>query len=196
MKNTIKLLIIIGLLYSCKKEEPIEPIESTTTLTGKIVKNCAGIAMANQEVEIRVSYGVWEKNDVFEAKTDSNGNFNWTFDIKENKYNVKLRLAGIDILSFGSKDRNLGTIIATPTCNVVMKIKVNNPYNLGDTLQLKDLPNHPLKGLKLSAPFRDTILTTAYNYSELSWPDTFEQKNTTYVSTNIYIRELCGLPLL
>jgi hypothetical protein len=68
-----------------------------------------------------------------------------------------------------------------------MKIKVNNPYSLGDTLQLKDFPNHPLKGLKLSAPFKDTILTTAYNYSELRWPETFEQKNTTYTSTYIYI---------
>ena len=50
MKNLFKLLIVITLLFSCKKET--EPIEKTITLTGKIVLNCEGDPMANQNIEL------------------------------------------------------------------------------------------------------------------------------------------------
>ena len=190
MKNLIKITLLLTiLLYACKKDKIIEPTEETTiTLTGKIVYNCAGDPIRNRSVKVFVAYGDWN-TDILDAKTDTNGNFEWTFDKKKSIVNITLRVAGIgDILTFEDKHRNLGTIIATPTCNVVMKIKVNNPYSLGDTLRLKDFPNHPtLKGINITAPFRDTVLTPAYNYSELSWPDSFEDKNTTYVSSIIYI---------
>ena len=190
MKNLIKLTLIATIfLFSCKKETKIIT-EKTATLTGKIVLNCAGTPMKNREIELYLDYGWDNDNRWIKAKTDSNGNFNWSFIVKNKPYNLSIRPAGMgDILVINPSDpENLGTIIATPKCNVVMKVRVNNPYSLGDTLRLKDFPNHPtLKGINIAAPFRDTILTTAYNYSELQWPGTFEEKNTTFISTNIYI---------
>ena len=189
MKTIIKLTIIVFLLYSCKKEvEPITPIDRTITLTGKIIHNCAGNPVKNRDVEIYVVYGGWS-GEIVNVKTDSNGNFNWTFETKQSVLDITLRVAGLgDILTFDPKlHQNLGTIVANPTANVVIKIKVNNPYSLGDTLLLKDLVNYPAKNLKISAPFKDTVLSVAYSYSQLSWPGTFEQKNTTFVETNIYI---------
>ena len=186
MKNLFKLLIVITLLFSCKKET--EPIEKTITLTGRIILNCAGDPMANQNIELWL-YLPDINFEILDVKTDANGNFSWTFDKPKSLIQIAIRPGGGgDILTFNPKHRNLGTIIATPKCNVVMKIKINNPYSFGDTLRLKDFPNHPtLKGINIAAPFRDTILAPAYNYSELSWPGTFEQKNTTYVSSIIYI---------
>ena len=185
MKNLFKLLIITTLLFSCKKET--EPIEKTITLTGKIVLNCAGDPMANQNIELWL-YLPDINFEILDVKTDANGNFSWTFDKPKELIQIAIRPGGGgDILTFNPKHRNLGTIIATPKCNVVMKIKVNNSYSLGDTLLLKDFPNQPFSVVRIPAPFRDTILTTAYNYSELRWPETFEQKNTTYVSTKKYV---------
>jgi hypothetical protein len=68
-----------------------------------------------------------------------------------------------------------------------MKIKVNNSYDSQATLELKDFINYPSNYHKITGPFRDTIFQTGYNYSQLSWPGTFEQKNTTFVSSDIYI---------
>ena len=185
MKNTIKLLIIIGLLYSCKKDT--EPIEKTITLTGKIVKNCTGTPMANRDIEIWLQLPNIDF-EILNATTDANGNFSWTFERPDNLIQIALRPAGMgDIITFEPKHRNLGTIIATPTCNVVMKIKVNNPYNSEATLELKDFVNYPSNYHQITGPFKDTIFQTGYSYSQLRWPDTFEQKNTTFVSSDIYI---------
>ena len=187
MKNILKIIVLTLVLSSCKKDKPI-PIETTITLTGRIVKNCAGDPLINHPVEIWLTMGgkLIATHKSLDAKTDSNGNFKWTFDKEKGIIIIALRVDGADILTFDPKHRNLGTIIATPTCNVVMKIKVNNPYSVGDTLQLKDFTDYT-KGIRIGAPFKDTVLSVAYDYAELRWPLSFEQKNTTYVSTNIYI---------
>ena len=184
----MKILLLASLLFSCKKDKIIEPTEETTiTLTGKIVHNCAEDPVRNRSVKVFVAYGDWN-TDILEAKTDTNGNFEWTFDKKKSIVNITLRVAGIgDVLTFEDKHRNLGTIIATPTCNVVMKIKVNNPYDSQATLELKDFVNYPSNYHKITGPFKDTIFQTGYNYSQLGWPDSFEDKNTTFVSSDIYI---------
>ena len=189
LKQITEIIFILLILFSCKKEKPIPPFDKNITLTGKIVKNCAGYPLANHPVQIFLYYGVYHKeNAILEAKTDSNGNFKWTFTVEEEGCNISIRPAGMaDILTFDSDIRNLGTIIATPTCNVVMKIKVNNSYSVGDTLQLKDYLNHTFNPIRIGAPFKDTILPVSYNYAELKWPSSFEEKNTTYVETNIYI---------
>ena len=192
MKNLNQItgiIFIILILFSCKKEKLIPPpVDSNTvTLTGKLVKNCEGDILSNYPVDIWLYYGNNLETTKLYAKTKADGNFEWTFDKPKGLFKIKFRHHnGGHFFTFHSKHRDLGDIIVSPTCNVVMKIKVNNPYSVGDTLQLKDFTDYT-KGIRIGAPFKDTVLSVAYDYAELRWPLSFEQKNTTYVSTNIYI---------
>ena len=70
-----------------------------------------------------------------------------------------------------NKDIDLGTFYANPTTSFVYRIKVNNPYEVGDTLHfnvqglLSGANAH--KALHtIAAPFTDTTFSLATNYYE------------------------------
>jgi hypothetical protein len=68
MKTILKTVIIVCLLFSCKKEKPIQSTEKTITLKGKIVLNCSGTPMANRDVKVRL-YLPDIKFEVLDVKT-------------------------------------------------------------------------------------------------------------------------------
>jgi|SRR5690606_32105418 len=92
------------------------------------------------------------------------------------------------------KELHLGSFIARPTTSFVYRIKVNNPYNVGDTLYLSIPPFTPLKGHVISAPLQDSTFETIYNYSQLASynygeTDNVEIKFGVTVSKNGFIRD-------
>ena len=164
MKNLLYILCFALVATSCKKEEPIS---TTTTYTGKLVKDCSLIPMPNASITVFIrepqSFG---SNTIIEQyTTDANGNFSFTINLDNGKYVNEIRLGGANITPDGPNSNNMGTIIASPTANFVVKLKVNNPYSVGDTLFIKDFST--MMNVKISAPFTDHTFNTTYNYSSI-----------------------------
>ncbi len=120
----------------------------------------------------------------FTFRTSSDGNFSKKTQIPSGETIKEIRFAGSGLHLDGGTDgyASMGTIIATPTANFVVKLQVNNPYNVGDTLLVPNY-NDIFNGFKLPCPVRDTIFNPVYNYSSLGYP-TLTNKNTVEVKFN------------
>ncbi|MEN9001688.1 MAG: hypothetical protein ABF242_05210, partial [Flavobacteriales bacterium] len=155
-------------ITSCKKEKPLENDSNSKTYTGLLVANCAMTPMPNETITVFIkepqSFG---SNTLIEQyRTDATGNFNFTVDLSDGKYVNEIRLGGANITPDGPNSNTMGTIIASPTADFVVKLKINNPYSLGDTLLVPDF-TQTLK-VKLACPLQDTTFNPVYNYSSLT----------------------------
>lgn len=166
--RTLLIILSVLILFSCEKEDNEE---ANTAVSGRIVQDCNGTPLANKSIEawVKLSGTCWSLTgctDLLYTTTDANGNF--SFNTKKGSMEIRLKgsntiLDGIPVL--GNLD--LGTFNAFPTTSFVYRIKVNNPYSVGDTLYLSVPPFTPLRGYVLSAPFQDSIFTLVENYQEL-----------------------------
>ncbi|MBW6483882.1 MAG: hypothetical protein K0B10_12600 [Vicingaceae bacterium] len=164
MKNLIYILLAMVLLSitSCHKED------KGGILTGTILDDCSGKPLANFHMEANVNYSCFSTTpcyDTYFFDTDANGYF--SLNIKK-RGSTELRAKnGTSILKHipgqSSKELHLGTFIARPTTSFVYRIKVNNPYNVGDTL-VTNLQGGGGAQFKFAAPLTDTSFTIS-NYS-------------------------------
>ena len=176
MKHLLYISAIIFIIgsVSCKKDKK----EEGMVLSGTIIDDCSGKPLANFQLHLNVDYTCVKIgkpcNDAYYFSTDANGSF--TVDIVKKGFAAELRahngtsiLKGIPLGTSG-KELHLGSFIARPTTSFVYRIKVNNPYNVGDTLvtDLKGLG--PNGRYKFAAPLSDTSFTIN-NYSILTSPE-------------------------
>jgi len=168
----ISNLLLIFLLSACSKEK------EKITFTGKILEFCNGAPLANTNLII------WQDSEYsliktpqqgpYSAKTDGDGNF--SFEV-EGGPQIQIRVGSRSILRdipVRSDLSNLGTFYANPTTSFVYRIKVNNPYQLGDTLHLS--VQEGINSIIIPAPLTDTTFLLVQNYGEL---DTQTFGNTT-----------------
>ena len=184
MKTLFYILSLALVVASCKKDEPLE--NETKTYTGTLVANCSMTPMPNASITVFIrepqSFG---SNTIIEQyTTDANGNFSFTINLDNGKYVNEIRLGGANITPDGPNSNNMGTIIASPTANFVVKLKVNNPYSVGDTLFIKDFST--MMNVKISAPLSDYTFNTTYNYSSLQ-NRTLTNKSSVEISSNYSI---------
>jgi len=184
MKTLFYILSLALVVASCKKDEPLE--NETKTYTGTLVANCSMTPMPNASITVFIrepqSFG---SNTIIEQyTTDANGNFSFTINLDNGKYVNEIRLGGANITPDGPNSNNMGTIIASPTANFVVKLKVNNPYSVGDTLFIKDFST--MMNVKISAPLSDYTFNTTYNYSSLQ-NRTLTNKSSVEINSNYSI---------
>lgn len=192
MKKLIYILaaILLG-ISSCKKED------EKFVVTGQIIKDCSGEPLANFNIEgwLDCDKPFSKCVEVFAATTDANGNFSMVI-TRKGSLEISTPgkgfpfLSGIPVISSVS----LGSFMAEPTTSFVYRIKVNNPYNVGDTLYLSIPPFTPLKGHVIPAPLQDSTFETIYNYSQLASynygeTDNVEIKFGVTVSKDGFIRD-------
>ncbi len=182
MKNLLYIFCLLVLIASCKKEETPEP----TTYTGKLVADCNMVPMTNSPIKvfIREPQSFGSNTIIKDFTTDANGNFKFTVNLDDGKYVNEVRLGGTSITPDGPNENNMGTIIASPTANFVVKLKVNNPYSLGDTLFIKDFST--MTNVKLAAPFSDYTFNRTYNYSS-NQNRTLTNKNSVEIKSSFGI---------
>ncbi len=175
MKNLLYILITASLLASCKKDDPM-PISKT--YTGKLVADCNMVPMTNSPIKvfIREPQSFGSNTIINDFTTDANGNFKFTVNLDDGKYVNEVRLGGTSITPDGPNENAMGTIIASPTANFVVKLKVNNPYG-GDTLSLANYDNL-FNSHKIAGPFKDSIFNPIYNYSSPLTNMTLSNKNS------------------
>ena len=184
MKTLFYILSLALVVASCKKDKPLE--NETKTYTGTLVANCSMTPMPNTSITVFIrepqSFG---SNTIIEQyTTDANGNFSFTINLDNGKYVNEIRLGGANITPDGPNSNNMGTIIASPTANFVVKLKVNNPYSLGDTLAIADFRD--MSEMHISAPFKDTTLPVIYNYSSLNNRN-LTNKNDILLNSNSFV---------
>jgi hypothetical protein len=125
--------------------------------------------LANSPMKLLVSVSqAFTGSDVtiYDFTSDGNGNFTFTLTNPPTAFTTQLRFGGTIIKGVvGNSSKDLGTLIASPTANFVVKLKVNNPYAVGDTLFIKDFST--MTNVKISAPFTDHTFNTTYNYSSI-----------------------------
>lgn len=169
------IIFIIGSV-SCKKEKK----EEGMVLSGTIIDDCSGKPLANFSMAADVQVSCAKTTPCFDTyffDTDANGSFYLNI---EKKGGTELRayssgtsiLKGIPIPN--NKELHLGSFIARPTTSFVYRIKVNNPYSAGDTLQLSI--HQGAYRIKIPAPLSDTTFPQVNNYAELS-PQTYDNMN-------------------
>jgi len=171
MKN-FKIIVyfsFLTLLIACSKED------INVVIKGRVLIDCGGAPLANTNLII------WQDSEYsliktphqgpYSAKTDGDGNF--SFEV-EKGLQIQIRVGSRSILRdipVRSDLSNLGTFYANPTTSFVYRIKVNNPYQLGDTLHfnVQGLLSgaNAYKALHtIAAPFTDTTFSLATNYYE------------------------------
>lgn len=170
MKNFIYISIFIITLIGCSKEKDDESM----VLNGTILDDCSNKPLTNFSLELNVRYTCVKVGngclDTYYFNTDANGFFSVNIEKKGigadlRAYNGTAILDGITTRNSG-KEMSLGTFIAHPTTSFVYRVKVNNPYNVGDTLQLSI--HQGAYRIKIPAPLSDTTFPQVNNYAELS----------------------------
>ena len=177
MKTLLYIICFALVITSCKKEKPLE--NESKTYTGTLVADCGMTPMPNESITVFIkepqSFG---SNTIIEQyRTDANGNFNFTVNLGNGKYVNEIRLGGANITPDGPNSSNMGTIIASPTANFVVKLKINNPYNVGDTLSLANYDNL-FQSIKIAGPFKDSVFLPKYNYKSPTTNRTLSNKNS------------------
>ncbi len=183
MKNLIYIFLATSLLAGCKKEDPMP---TTKTYTGKLVADCNMVPMANSPIKvfIREPQSFGSNTIINDFTTDANGDFDFTVNLDNGKYVNEVRLGGTSITPDGPNENKMGTIIASPTANFVVKLKVNNPYGVGDTLGLSNFKD--ISEIKVPAPLKDTFFPAVYNYSSIQ-NRTLSNKNNVELKSSYYI---------
>lgn len=174
--KTILIIFSFLFLLSCEKDDNET---ADTIVSGRIVQDCNGTPLANKNIEawVRLSgtcSSLTGCTDLLYTTTDADGNFSF----KTKKGSMEIRLKGSNTILYGIPildNINLGTFNAFPTTSFVYRIKVNNPYNVGDTLvaNVEGLlssanVNQPLH--IIAAPFNDTTFSVVTNYGERDSP--------------------------
>ena len=153
--------MVLVLLASCSKEE------ISAIISGRILKDCTGEPLGNFNMVFSIEYpdGLSSKVEFVPFSTDKNGYFSFT---NTHSGSGEIGVAnGHDLLrSFPvKKNIDLGTFYATPTTSFVYRIKVNNPYQVGDTLRIY-IPG--FQAIKIPAPIHDSVFSPILNYSSLA----------------------------
>ena len=186
MKTLFYILSLALVVASCKKDKPLE--NESITISGKIVQNCGMTPLANSPMKLLVSVSqAFTGSDVtiYDFTSDANGNFTFTLTNPPTAFTTQLRFGGTIIKGVvGNSSKDLGTLIASPTANFVVKLKVNNPYSLGDTLAIADFRD--MSEMHISAPFKDTTLPVIYNYSSLNNRN-LTNKNDILLNSNSFV---------
>ncbi|MEN8927780.1 MAG: hypothetical protein ABF242_10590 [Flavobacteriales bacterium] len=197
MKNFIFISTAFFFLFSCKKENSNTKID--VTITGKIVTDCAGTPFANQNFVLlkKNTAFIGNKRKEVAFSTDNEGNFKAEFPPTDFGSEVFIRIGnsgGGSILSFNTTtDLNIGTLNTTPKASYQIKIKVNNPYNVGDTLIINNHKGGGARVYKFAAPFSDTIIEVVNNYSNSLQIPRLENINQVHVvSTTSVISGISG----
>ena len=187
MKNSLYILCIAIAVISCKKEkQENDPI----TISGRIVGDCSMTPLANSPMKLLISESqAFTGSDVsiYDFTSDANGNFSYTVNNPPVTFISELRFGGTTIKGVVPKftnSKNLGELIAGPTTNFIVKLKVNNPYAVGDTLFIKDFST--MTNVKISAPLSDYTFNTTYNYSSLQ-NRTLTNKSSVEINSNYSI---------
>ena len=164
MKKLIFILaaILLG-VTGCKKDD------KEFVITGQIIKDCSGEPLANFNIEgwLDCDEPFSKCVEVFAATTDANGNFSMVI-TRKGVLEISTPGKGFPFLSHIPviSSVSLGSFMAEPTTSFVYRIKVNNPYNVGDTLQLSIYQG--AYRIKIPAPLSDTTFPQVNNYAELS----------------------------
>ena len=184
MKNLLYILCFSLAITSCKKDKlENEP----KTITGRIVQDCTMVPLANSPIKLLISESqAFTGSDVsiYDFTSDANGNFSYTVDNPPVTFISELRFGGTTIKGVVPKStnsKNLGELIARPTANFVVKLKINNSYGLGDTLSLANYDNL-FQSIKIAAPFKDTVFLPNYNYSSPTSNNTLSNKNSVIIA--------------
>ncbi|MBW6483881.1 MAG: DUF4198 domain-containing protein [Vicingaceae bacterium] len=158
MKNLLYILLTMVLLSitSCHKED------KEFVITGQIIKDCSGEPLANFNIEgwLDCDEPFSKCVEVFAATTDANGNFSM----------IITRKGGLEISTPGNgfpflsdipviSSVSIGSFMAEPTTSFVYRIKVNNPYNVGDTLYANLRSTFTLSHIVIPAPLQDTLFS-------------------------------------
>ena len=151
--KTILFILIIATFNSCKHDEVV------CTLKGRILNECNGAPFANQEIALKqeLSSGLTIEGGVLaETTTDADGNFVFTYQ-SENGESLSINYSGPIIEGIPlKKTQDLGTIIYSPSCKIVYRVKVNNPHTINDTLACFNLDHPDPNGIRIVGPFHDT----------------------------------------
>lgn len=175
MKIPIIYILLLFILLSCEKEE------INATVSGRIVIDCIGTPLANINLKARVqitSINIGPDFDYYSFSTDANGNFSVKIKKRggmEIEKNGNTIIDGIPVIG----DINIGTFNTFPTSSFVYRIKVNNSYNVGDTLQLSI--HQGINRITIPAPLFDTIFPVVTNYGSYQHP---YYENTDYVTVS------------
>tara|TARA_B110000977_G_scaffold2219_3_gene3041 strand:- start:3543 stop:4199 length:657 start_codon:yes stop_codon:yes gene_type:complete len=176
MKNLFYILIALSVFLSCKKDEPQEETESIT-LSGRILKDCSLEPYRNTYMRLVVHMppGNWENTKVYGFFSDSSGYFNHNITKKIGDYSSILQFDTFNISPNSINIHSIGTIIKKPFANIVVKLKINNSYSMGDTLYF---PNYGTnKWDTIPCPLRDTVFQPVYNFTHSGQPN-LEDKNS------------------
>ena len=188
MKTLLYLVILVTLITNCKKDEPLQ--NGPKTIVGKIVSDCSLTPLANSPIRLLISESqALSSSDlsIYDFTSDANGNFSYTLNNPPSSFTSELRFGGTSIKGVvpkSTESKNLGTLIATPTANFVVKLKVNNSYGVGDTLFIKDFST--MTNVKIPGPFSDYTFNTTYSFSDIQ-NRTLTNKNFVEVSTGIIL---------
>jgi hypothetical protein len=156
MKTRLLLVfsILLTIISGCFREKH-------TTLSGRLLENCAGEPRANSKVSLyRSGYDGYMGEKLGETTTDANGNFAIPYTYKRHKSMVLLaggqKLRGI---SMGTS--SVGDIIIQRAAKSVVRVKVNNAHASED-----DAINVRYSGppyFTMHTPFHDTVFPV-YEY--------------------------------
>jgi hypothetical protein len=169
--KTILIIFSFLFLLSCEKDDNET---ADTIVSGRIVQDCNGTPLANKNIEAWVKLSgtcssLTGCTELLYTTTDADGNFSF----KTKKGSMEIRLKGSSTILYGIpilNHVNIGTFNAFPSTSFVYRIKVNNPYNVGDTL-VTDLKGYGIAGrYKFPAPLTDTSFIIT-NYTVLDSPD-------------------------
>ncbi len=183
MKNLLYIFCLLVLIASCKKDKMEN---NPKTITGKIAQDCGMTPLANTPMKLFVSESqsfTGSEVSIYDFTSDANGNFSYTLQNPPATFTSDLRFNGViigGVVPHNSDSKNLGTIIASPTANFVVKLKANNHYGVGDTLYF---PNFQINEIvKIAAPVSDSIFNVVYNYSSIQ-NRTLSNKNKIEISS-------------
>ena len=179
----IALLLIIATFTSCKHDD------TYYTVKGRILNSCDGVPFANQEIALKQSSSLSGRGGVLNTtSTDANGNFTFTYNISDciDGENMRVNCSG-PIIEYIPTQQNIdiGTIISNPICKIIYRVKINNPYNIGDTLSCLNF-NNPSQSLLMTGSFRDSTfgLFNVYSTNTLN----YKTKNESTIEGNWFVK--------
>lgn len=170
MKKIISYIFVTLLLISCSKQKNQEH-----TLTGRLMQSC-DIPAANKDAIIRFPGGGILSNPAttLEFTTDENGYFKVTHDDPFTEFSVRTSSAHsvLEVNSIPGDDNDLGDIYINPfPTNFIIKLDVNNPYSVNDTLVMHDFSSSdPFASRLIPGPFESGFLDSIVSHNYKLFP--------------------------
>lgn len=180
--KTFKTLffLCLALLFvsaSCKKNK------KPGTVRGRIMLNCT-TPLPNHVIHMRTNLGggasyVEDANGNTEFKTDSDGYFEINYITKGSEGSIVVSGYGIvlEMIPIGEGMlTDVGEVNLNGKVNFVIRLQVNNPHTMYDTLVLRDYNGPSIYSkLKIPGPFVSGVIDTVWNESYMSYPLTFNK---------------------